>query len=120
MILLWKSVSPLCSVAQWQGITLSAEFRDHAWRIALTNAALVPDGGVVKGAWPTQRAAQHEAEMTVERVVAKRAGHVQAHQRGIQVPYDFIPGTVNRSRNPVLRSGGAYIVGRCDEASHAF
>lgn len=80
MILLWKSVSPLCSVAQWQGITLSAEFRDHAWRIALTNAALVPDGGVVKGAWPTQRAAQHEAEMTVERIVVGRKGHVQARQ----------------------------------------
>jgi hypothetical protein len=80
MILLWKSVSPLCSVAQWQGITLSAEFRDHAWRIALTNAALVPDGGVVKGAWPTKRAAQHEAEMTVERIVVGRKGHVQAHQ----------------------------------------
>lgn len=109
MILLWKSVSPLCSVAQWQGITLSAEFRDHAWRIALTNAALVPDGGVVKGAWSTKSAAQHEAEMTVERIVVGRKGHVQAHQRGIQIPYGFVPGTTARSRNPVLRNGGAYI-----------
>jgi hypothetical protein len=118
MILLWKSVSPLCSTAQWQGITLSAEFRDHAWRIALTNAALVPDGSVVRGAWSTKALAQHMAEITVEHIVARREGHVQAHQRGIQIPYDFAPSTVNRSRNPVVRSGGAYIRPH-DEAGHA-
>jgi hypothetical protein len=101
MILLWKSVSPLCSVSQWQGITLLVEFRDHAWRIALTNAALVPDGSLVKGAWPTQRSAQHEAEMTVERIVVGRSGHVQARQR------------------PAVRSGGGRLAqrGRKEDAS---
>ena len=97
MILQWHNNGPLQSVAAWQGIGLAAKWTGHAWRVALTGAALVPDGAFVKGQWSTLRGAQEAADAALERIIESRARAQQppvARQRGIQVPYDFVEGTI--------------------------
>jgi hypothetical protein len=106
MILQWKSNGPLESVSKWQGIGLTAKWLPaiRNWRLALTGAALVPDGAFTKGQWSTLRGAQEAADAALERIIERRA---QSHQPPVATQRVAVSG----------RSGGAYI-GSATEIGH--
>ena len=101
MILQWKSNGPLESVSKWQGISLTARWLPATcnWRLALTGAALVPDGAFTKGQWSTLRGAQEAADAALERVIEQRAKSQQ-------------PPVAKQRAAASGRSGGATEIGR--------